>query len=288
MLNWRSVEAHSCEQLIRWLKCHGRSQQGKKSVLIERVKNALHNNIPVDPNVDKGKWLEILQKCDPNKNVPQIQTTNYPQIWQPFPTQDVPKNFNYGSIYHYLVTSYIDEGSNDSDNENFGSNNCAKDDFSTSKSLKRGKLYVESGHVFDIFNGVTANKMFCMKCKVHASYKIKEIHSVSVMIDPLNARVIHGTCDCKASSMGRCSHVAALLYILLNFVDDTDEDSLPCTSKLCTWNQGRKKKTHIRLMKCSIKIKLISQNVDHMILAEVYPSRWTSKKLIVYCLIYNL
>lgn len=36
-LVYSSVEAHNCEQLKRWLKCHGRSQKGKKSELIERL-----------------------------------------------------------------------------------------------------------------------------------------------------------------------------------------------------------------------------------------------------------
>lgn len=42
--------------------------------------------------------------------------------------------------------------------------------------------------------------------------------------------------------MGRCSHVAALLYILLKYLNEIKENSLPCTSKLCTWNHGRKRK----------------------------------------------
>lgn len=36
-LIYDSVEAHNCEQLKRWLKCHGRPQKGKKSELIERL-----------------------------------------------------------------------------------------------------------------------------------------------------------------------------------------------------------------------------------------------------------
>lgn len=51
-------------------------------------------------------------------------------------------------------------------------------------------MYVDSGHVFDIFNGVTVNEMFCIKCKIQASYKAKEIHNVKVMIDPLWAAVL--------------------------------------------------------------------------------------------------
>ncbi|XP_044597969.1 uncharacterized protein LOC123274428 [Cotesia glomerata] len=242
-LIYDSVEAHNCEQLKRWLKCHGRPQKGKKSELIERVKNAIRNNVPVDQTVDKGKWLNILNTLNQNPNVVQSPKINYPNIWQPFPSDKVPKNFTYGSMYHYLVTSCINDDYDNSDIENEDHNNqTPKADYSTSKPLKRGKLYVESGHVFEIFEGVTSDQMFCMKCKIQASYKAKEIHQVSVMINPLTARVIQGTCDCKASSMGRCSHVAALLYVLLNYLDDCDEDNVPCTSKLCSWNQGRKKK----------------------------------------------
>jgi len=36
-LIYDSVEAHNCEQLKRWLNCHGRPQKGKKSELIERL-----------------------------------------------------------------------------------------------------------------------------------------------------------------------------------------------------------------------------------------------------------
>ncbi|XP_044597562.1 uncharacterized protein LOC123274130 isoform X1 [Cotesia glomerata] len=242
-LIYDSVEAHNCEQLERWLKCHGRPQKGKKSELIERVKNAIRNHVPVDPTVDKGKWLNIINTLNQSPNVQQSYKINYPNILQPFPSDKVPKNFTYGSMYHYLVTSCIDDDYDDSDIENCGSNNqSSKVDYSTSKPLKRGKLYVESGHVFEILEGVTPDQMFCMKCKIQASYKAKEIHQVSVMINPSTARIIHGTCDCKTSSMGRCSHVAALLYVLLNYLDDCDEDNVPCTSKVCSWNQGRKRK----------------------------------------------
>lgn len=197
----------------------------------------------MDPTVDKGKWLNIINTLNQSPNVQQSYKINYPNIWQPFPSDKVPKNFTYGSMYHYLVTSCIDDDYDDSDIENCGNNNqSSKVDYSTSKPLKRGKLYVESGHVFEILEGVTPDQMFCMKCKIQASYKAKEIHQVSVMINPSTARIIHGTCDCKASSMGRCSHVAALLYVLLNYLDDCDEDNVPCTSKVCSWNQGRKRK----------------------------------------------
>lgn len=192
----------------------------------------------MDQTIDKGKWQNILGTHNQSPNLLRSQIINYPNIWQPFPSDKVPKNFSYGSIYHYLVTSCIDDNNSDSDIENHN----PKADYSTSKPLKRGKQYVDSGHVFEILEGVTSDQMFCLKCKIQASYKAKEVHQVSVMINPSTTRVIHGTCDCKASSMGRCSHVAALLYVLLNYLDACDEDNVPCTSKLCSWNQGRKRK----------------------------------------------
>lgn len=75
-----------------------------------------------------------------------------------------------------------------------------------------------------------------MKCKILTSYKIKE-----VSVNLSTAWEIHVTCNCKASSMGYCSHVAALLYGLLNYLDEDDEGKL-CTRKLYSWNQGRKRK----------------------------------------------
>lgn len=80
-------------------------------------------------------------------------------------------------MFHYLVTSCKDDDNSDSDIENRNSNDQSlKVDFSTSKPLERGKQYVDSGHVFDILEGVTADGMFCMKSKIQASYKAKEVH----------------------------------------------------------------------------------------------------------------
>lgn len=66
------------------------------------------------------------------------------------------------------------------------------------------KLYVDSGHAFEIIQCETDTKMFSLKCKIEASYMVKRIHSqVVLMIDPLCARVNHGTCEscvCKTPS----------------------------------------------------------------------------------------
>lgn len=199
------------------------------------------NIVPVDQTVDKGKWLNILNTLNQSPNVLQSHKINYPNIWQLFLSDKVPKNFTYGSMYHYLVTSCKDY--DDSGIENCDENNQSpKADYITSEPLKWGQLYVESGHVFEILEGITSDRMFCMKCKIQASYKSKGIHQLSVIINQATVRVVYGTCDCKASSMGPSLHVATLIYVLLNYLDECDEDYALCTSKLCSWNQGRKEK----------------------------------------------
>ena len=55
-------------------------------------------------------------------------------------------------------------------------------------------------------------------------------------------QVIHAACDsCKVSALGRCSHVVAVLFFLLDYVNEHGPTiSTPCTSKECTWNKGKK------------------------------------------------
>ena len=66
------------------------------------------------------------------------------------------------------------------------------------------------------------------------------LYHVSVTIDSEGV-VVDGSCECKASAMGRCSHVAALLFALEDYTLNFGHEPVSCTSKLCQWNVGRKK-----------------------------------------------
>ena len=66
-------------------------------------------------------------------------------------------------------------------------------------------------------------------------------------------------CTCRASAMGRCSHVTGLLYAFVDYIDTCDTlkvDPQSCTSLPCAWNQGRKsnklpkKSARVSLPKC--------------------------------------
>lgn len=41
--------------------------------------------------------------------------------------------------------------------------------------------------------------------------------------------------------MGRCSHVAALLFAIDDYVANFGTEQVTCTQKVCEWNKGRRK-----------------------------------------------
>ena len=72
--------------------------------------------------------------------------------------------------------------------------------------------------------------------------KVGKPLNVEIALSSLSGLVRFGRCDCKASALGRCEHVAAVLLSLSEFLK-THGHSLvtPSTSKPCTWNVGKKR-----------------------------------------------
>lgn len=68
-------------------------------------------------------------------------------------------------------------------------------------------------------------------------------HNVVIVLSVNSGAVIHASCEpCRASSLGRCSHVVAVLFSILDHL--TKHGALiskPCTSKECSWNKGKKR-----------------------------------------------
>ena len=66
--------------------------------------------------------------------------------------------------------------------------------------------------------------------------------TVETALSCLSGSVRFGRCDCKASALGRCVHVAAVLLSLNEFLKTYDQTLvIPSTSKPCTWNVGKKR-----------------------------------------------
>ncbi|XP_048747533.2 uncharacterized protein LOC125659796 [Ostrea edulis] len=132
-----NVEEHTNLQLKRWLKCRGLVSGGKRNDLIERCKDAIRKNVKIDLGIDDGKWHDIKKApVHPDNQVPLLPISG----WKKFPANHVPKHFNYGHIYHYLVESLsaygmTDENSTDTDEEKH-----EEGDVHTSKSFTKGKF----------------------------------------------------------------------------------------------------------------------------------------------------
>ena len=104
----------SVMQLQRWLQCRGLNRQGVKVDLVQRVRDCLDLNIPIDPNVDDGGpykakaarvvslHILVTQDLDIPLDITSIPTHGW---MTPFQARDVPEMFNYGSALYNLAES---------------------------------------------------------------------------------------------------------------------------------------------------------------------------------------
>ena len=157
----------------------------------------------------------------------------------------MPKHFNKGHIHHYIVESvqFLNEDTFDDevDSDDDCDNDCDIEDLHTAKPLRKGLKYFTSGHVQKCKTVLRVDIIF-FKSKVRASYT-SEVYDVTATLSQHSGFVRDASCTCRASAMGRCSHVTGLLYALVDYIDTCDTlkvDPQSCTSLPCAWNQGRK------------------------------------------------
>ena len=237
-------EDYTVDQLKRWLKCRGLKQSGKRQELITRVKNCITsgNHYLLDASIDDGKWLKAKEDRE-NKscsNAKRSLLTDLPEKnWKPFPSKDIPPLFNYGHVYHYALES-LPASSNerefeDEDDQGLG--------HMTDKPFKNGRKYVESGFVHDVEDNRTQDHYF-LRAHVWPSMRGDLPHNVSITISVHSGAVLRAKCEpCKVSALGRCSHVVAVLLFLVDHIKKHGSiASIPCTSKECTWDKGKKRK----------------------------------------------
>ena len=162
--------------------------------------------------------------------------------WRLFPSKNLPANFNYEHIYFYLVESAVKEGnipdSSDSDEDNLYGN-C---DTVTAKPLKKGRNLLSSGFVENVQDNFDEIKHeFYVRGYVQHSMKNMLPLNVNVVMSDISGYVKVAMCDCKASALGSCAHVAALLLKLSDAAYDKGSTTKPSTSQPCTWNRGKKR-----------------------------------------------
>lgn len=240
----KEPEEYTVTQLKRWLKCRGLKQSGKRSELISRVSDCIKagNHRTLDVGIDEGKWfaakvLKENSRINVSNNVldiPIIPKTG----WCAFQSKDIPSLFNYGHIYHYALESIctILTSTNDEEDDDQGLGHM------TDKPLKNGRKYVDSGFVHNMVDAKTDLHYF-VRAHVWPSMRSELPHNVLVVLSVASGAVIHASCDpCKVSALGRCSHVVAVLFSVLDHVNKHGPTlSTPCTSQECSWNKGKKR-----------------------------------------------
>lgn len=158
--------------------------------------------------------------------------------WRRFPSQAIPPSFCYGSIYHYIIETAVLCSTTTNDCNSDGEDGLY---YGTDKSFRRGKQYIQSGYVTNVLDTKHKDHYFC-KATVKFSFNTDTFYTVNICLSILSGAVMDASCHCKASSMGRCSHVCAVLLTIEQHVMVNGYDSVACTSKQCDWNAGSKRK----------------------------------------------
>lgn len=197
--------------------------------------------------MDAGKWYEVaLNRSTANTDTATSSGTNstlttlIPIVpitgWQSFPSTKIPAMFNAGHVYHYLYEQCSELAG-------------TRDDNTTVKPMQRGALYVDSNHVTEVMDQASVACYF-IKSKIFASFKLLESYSCTVTLSQNSSSILECTCDCKQSSLGRCSHIAGFLQFLLDHIEEYGYDSVTCTGKLCYWaSQGTRKRNPQKVRK---------------------------------------
>lgn len=234
-------EDYTVHQLKRWLKCRGLKQSGKRQELLTRVKDCIAsgNHHLLDASIDDGKWLKAKEDREDGStlNTPKSLVPDLPKkSWRAFPSQDIPSLFNYGHVYHYALESLptCSDKYDKEDEDDQGLGNM------TDKPFKNGRKYVKSGFVHDVEDNRKQNHYF-LRAHVWPSMRGELPHNVLITISVHSGAVLHATCEpYKVAALGRCSHVVAVLLLLVDHVKKHGSiASTPCTSKECTWNKGK-------------------------------------------------
>ncbi|KAG5888917.1 hypothetical protein JTB14_019413 [Gonioctena quinquepunctata] len=190
-----SLFDHSMQELERWLECRGLKKTGKKTDLVERIKNCIDAGREhyIFLGVDGGLWYdkkrEITIQASSSSASSSI-TSRSDGKWNKFPSVDIPKYFNKGHIYTYIVGALFEDEECEIQYVPF----------------RRGSQYIDSDHVHDVMDKLEGN-IYKLRAFCFASLQKHQRYLVEIEINNMSGAVISGQCECKASALG----VAAML-----------------------------------------------------------------------------
>ena len=178
---------------------------------------------------DKTTTLRLLQEH--LRQLPQVPP---PQLDKWCDNLDkIPQKYGYGSIVEFLIKRQARILS-------INSTDAMVPLPTADKPLVKGYNFFASGHVGEIHVLVNDdNGIVHVKTTVLASMR-ETRYDVSCVLQEVTGLVISAACKCPAGSAGKCNHVAALLFAMMDFVK-TMRVPESCTSRPQTWHRPQRK-----------------------------------------------
>lgn len=109
------------------------------------------------------------------------------------------------------------------------------------KSKRDGYALYKAAHVQQVKFNCTSHKEICFfESRIKASMTRNKSYRTVTSLWKSTAKVRSCSCNCKAGAGGRCKHVGALLYILLDYVESELTEipqDVSCTGKPQQWNK---------------------------------------------------
>ncbi|KAL3869509.1 hypothetical protein ACJMK2_042180 [Sinanodonta woodiana] len=242
-------------------------------LLLKRLRHSIKTNLKLlfplsqeTKHQDKPKAsikeTETQHQDKPKASIPPVTG------WNIFPSVDLPKHFNVGHVHHHIIESVQFTGQTPNTEENEDDD---VQDLHTANPLNRGKYYFKSGHVQSM-KDCEKNGTYYLKAKVMASYVMSTMYDTMVQISEDSGFVRDASCTCIASSTGRCSHVCALLFAMLDYIEKNGTDVQSCTSKSCDWNKGHKRYKDPKCVSDVIYENIKKQKISDVILYDPTPA----------------
>ena len=97
------------------------------------------------------------------------------------------------------------------------------------------------------------SKHYFLRAHAYPSMRNELPHNVKVILSVTSGAMIHAYCHpCKVAALGRCSHVVAVLFPLLDHVNKTDATLYsPYTSKECSLNKEKNREKDSKHLSCT-------------------------------------
>ena len=168
---------------------------------------------------DKSTTLRLLQEHV--KSLPSVATPPL-EKWTDC-LDGTPRTFSYQTIVEYLVKREVTILQVSTINPSVTVPLPVAD-----KPLVKGYNFFASGHVGEILVN-SCDGVFHMRTTVLASMR-EERYDVTCAVDEKTGLIIMARCKCVSGQLGKCNHVAGLLFAILDYVV-TMQNPDSCTNK---------------------------------------------------------